>query len=301
MKVFDVHIHSTTDYATINPEKLLADMEKAGVWGGAVFTPEAESPLGCGYSYEERIDCMHKWTDGYKDRLFPIFYIHPYEKDAIAKAKDAVDQGAMGFKMSCDCYYVYEEKCMELLRTIADMNKPVLFHSGILWDGHDSSKHNRPLNWESLINIPGLRFSLAHCSWPWCDETIAMYGKFLNAYATNPSMSAELYLDTTPGTPKIYRYDLINKIYNCGYDTPRNVLFGADSTANEYNIPWVMYWVENDGKIMDDIGAKKKLHELYFAENYKRFFGLKEKDFQHVMPVPDRADSWSLDMANEIL
>lgn len=299
MKVFDSHIHSVPE--DISPSKLLSDMEKAGVWGGAVMSPDPESPLGGGYSYETRMECLAKWETDEKDRILPILYIHPYEKDAVAKAKDAVSRGIRGFKMTCDCYYVYEDKCMELLRVIADLDKPVIFHSGILWDGNDSSKYNRPLNWESLVNIPGLRFSLAHCSWPWCDETIAMYGKFLNAYATNPTMSSELYLDTTPGTPKIYRFDLINKIYNCGYDTPRNVLFGTDCTANEYNTTWAKFWVENDGKIMDEIGAKKRLHELYFAENYKRFFGITKKDFQHVTPVPDRADAWSLDLANEIL
>ena len=299
MKIFDSHIHSISE--NIDPVKLLADMEKAGVWGGAVFSPEPESPLGDGCSYEERMACLSKWVIDEEDRILPVLQIHPYEKDVIAKAKDAVDWGVRGFKMTCDCFYVYEEKCMDLLREIAKMDKPVIFHSGILWDGHDSSKYNRPLNWESLINIPGLRFSLAHCAWPWCDETIAMYGKFLNAYVTKPDMSSELYLDTTPGTPKIYRFELINKIYNCGYDTPRNVLFGTDCTANEYNVAWSKYWVENDGKIMDDIGARKRLHELYFAENYKRFFGITKKDFTHVMPVPDQADSWSLEKANELL
>lgn len=299
MKVFDTHIHS--EPGNIDPVKLLDDMKKAGVWGGAVFSPDPESPLGGGFSYEVRMDCLSKWKVEEEDRILPVLYIHPYEKDAIAKARDAVDRGVRGFKMTCDCYYVYDEKCMDLLRAIAEMDKPVLFHSGILWDGHDSSKYNRPLNWESLINIPGLRFSLAHCSWPWCDETIAMYGKFLNAYVTNPEMSAELYLDTTPGTPKVYRFDLINKIYNCGYDTPRNVLFGTDCTANEYNVDWANYWVANDGKLMDDIGAKNRLHELYFSENYKRFFGITKKDFCHAMPVPDKADSWSLDLANKTL
>lgn len=299
MKIYDAHIHSVP--GNIDPERLIADMETSGVYGGSVFSPDPEKPRGIGYSYEERMACLEKWTKGYEDRLFPVLFIHPLEKDAIAKARDAVDRGVRAFKMMCDCYYVYEKPAMDLLEVIAEMDKPVLFHSGILWDGYESSKHNRPVNWESLINIAGLRFSLAHCSWPWCDECIAMYGKFLNAYATNPECSAEMFMDLTPGTPIIYRHDLINKLLNSGYDTPHNIMFGTDCTANEYNIPWTKGWIERDDRLMTEVGAGKRVHELYFGENYLRFMGVTKKDFQHIMPVPDRADAWSLDYANKTL
>ncbi len=296
MRIFDSHIHS--EVGKINPKDMLKEMNGIGVEGGAVISPEPESPLGYGYSYETRMDCLEAWTKEVPEQVYPVLWIHPYEKDAIAKARDAVSRGVCAFKIICDCFYVYEEASINLLREIAKMNKPVIFHSGILWDGYDSSKYNRPLNWESLINVEGLRFSLAHCAWPWCDETIAMYGKFLSAYTYNPQVSAEMFLDLTPGTPKIYRKDLIYKIYNCGYDTPRNVLFGTDSTANSYNTRWAREWVDRDSKIMDEIGVSKRLQELYFRENFMRFIGAQEKDFTHVSPMPDSADSFSLDYAN---
>jgi hypothetical protein len=52
---------------------------------------------------------------------------------------------------------------------------------------------------------------------------------------------------------------------------------------------------------MEDIGACKKIREMYLGENYLRFLGLAEKNFQHIMPVPDRADAWSLEYANATL
>lgn len=297
MSIFDLHIHSEVD--DINPERLLRQMNSIGVDGGAVMSPDCESPLGYGYPYEQRMDCLEKWTKGYSDKLFPVLYIHPLEKDAVKKAQDAVSRGVMGFKIVCDCFYVYEDASMELLTEIAKMNKPVIFHSGILWNNYDSSKYNRPLNWESLINIAGLRFSLAHCAWPWCDETIALYGKFLFSYASNPENSPEMFLDLTPGTPAIYRQDLINKIYNCRYDTPRNVLFGTDCTANNYNTAWAKSWIDTDTKIMTDIGANKRLQQYYLNDNYMRFFGVTEKNFTHISPVPDCADAFSLEYANK--
>jgi len=299
MNIFDAHIH--TEPGNINPEAMLERMNSVGIGGGAVFSPDPETPLGGGYTYEERMKALDAWTKDYSDKFFPVLYIHPLEKNAVEKAKDAVKRGVMGFKIICDCFYVYDEPCMELLREIAKMDKPVFFHSGILWDGYDSSKYNRPLNWESLINIAGLRFSLAHCAWPWCDETIAMYGKFLNAYATNPDMSAELFLDLTPGTPAIYRKDLINKIYNCGYDTPRNVFYGTDCTLNDYNTNWAKAWIERDSKIMDEIGVGERLKQFYLRDNFMRFMGITKKDFTHITPVPDCADAFSLEYANRML
>ena len=52
---------------------------------------------------------------------------------------------------------------------------------------------------------------------------------------------------------------------------------------------------------MDEMGACARIKELYFGENFKRVLGLVPTDFQHVMPVPDRADAWSLEYANATL
>ncbi len=299
MKIFDVHIHSVPE--NVSSADLLGKMNGVGISGGAVFSPDPESPLGIGYPYDVRMQTLEKFAEGCSDKIFPVLWIHPYEKDAIAKAKDAVERGVRGFKMACDSYYVYEDKPMELLSVIAKLDKPVLFHSGILWNGYDSSKYNRPVHWESLVGIGGLRFSLAHCAWPWCDETIAMYGKFLNAYTSNPSVSAEMFLDLTPGTPHIYRKELIYKLYNCGYDTPRNMLFGTDCTANNYNFTWAKDWIDRDSAIMREIGVSERIIEHYFYDNYMRFFGETPKNFTHVSPVPDCADAFNLAYANETI
>ena len=299
MPRFDAHIHSRE--GEVDPQKLLADMASIGLDGGGVFSQAPESPIQHGESYDSRMKCLETWMQGSAGRLFPILYIHPYEHDAIDKAREAVSRGVMGFKMVCDCYYVYDERSMALLREIAKLGKPVMFHSGILWGGRETSKYNRPVNWEALINIPHLKFSLAHCSWPWTDECIAMYGKFLNSYATNPDSSAEMFLDCTPGTPAIYRKDLMTKLLMSGYDTPHNLLFGTDCTSNCYNTAWAKQWIDRDDAILREIGAGQRLIDHYMGENFLRFMGVTEKNFQHITPVPDNADGWSLDYANRTL
>ena len=207
MKKYDMHIHIWRQDA--NPEVLLEHMAEAGVYGGCVMSrPSVEYDSTLGADFETRLQEVLECCDYAKDRLFPILWLHPDEENVMQNIRTAVARGICGFKIICNDFYIYEEKCMELLRLIASLDKPVLFHSGILWDGKFSSPYNHPMNFEALISIEGLRFSMGHCSWPWVDECIALYGKFMNA-ADFGRMKAEMFFDLTPGTPEIYREDYI--------------------------------------------------------------------------------------------
>lgn len=289
MKVFDMHIHARN--AVQNPEQILEKMDKAGVYGGCVFSnlPKRYNKE-LGTSFEERLEEIIGWTEGYEDRLFPIMRIHFYEDNIIENIRKAVDAGVCGFKTICADHYVYEERSLEVLREIAKYNKPVIFHSGILWDGRESSKYNRPVHWEALVNVEGLRFSMGHCSWPWIDECVALYGQFLNA--SNTKKPAEMFFDTTPGTPDIYREELFRKIYLNGYDTGHNVMFGTDCTAHTYSDKWASKWVKRDREILEELGVSKGNIENYYYNNLLRFLG-KTGDVEHMKPVPDNAGGWT--------
>ena len=286
MKIYDAHIHIKP--GKFDRKNLLDNMKVAGIYGGAIYSIHpTESVMSAGVSYEERIEQVLSCCEGYKDQLIPVLWIHPYEKDACKKAEDAASRGIKGFKMICDKYYVFEKECMELLRAISSFSLPVVFHSGILWDGAVSSKYNKPLNWEALMEIPKLKFALAHCSWPWYDECIALYGKFLYSYAVNPDISSEMFFDLTPGTPEIYRKDLLIKIFCTGYDVKHNVLFGTDSIANRYSVKWAPKWIQTDNMIYDEIKITDEEKELIYRENMLRFFGYSNKDFIHAAPSQD--------------
>ncbi len=289
MKILDMHIHAWGTKP--DPDNLIAKMEKAGVWGGCIMSyrpKEADSVNGL--SFEERVDEALAWCKGYEGRLFPVVWIHPKEENLCENVKKAVEKGICGFKIICHNFYVYEEDCMKVLRTIADLNVPVFFHSGILWDGTDSSKHNRPVHWEILSQIPKLRFSLGHCSWPWIDESFAVYGQFLNAKGHgNP---AEMFMDTTPGTPVVYRRDLLYKLFCGGYDTGHNILFGSDCFAHDYKPSWAKQWLDIDGELMREFGVRKEIFENVYYHNVLRFLG-KAPQVEHSIPVPDDAGGCS--------
>jgi len=290
MKRFDMHIHCHE--APVDPEKLLAQMDECGIYGGILFSHYPKESKPDGFDAETRMNQVLDICRDYPDRLFPVLWIHPHEPNALDVAEEAVSRGIMGFKMICDNYCVSDPDSMALVRRIAELDKPILFHSGILWFGGDSSKYNRPLNWECLVDIKGLRFSLGHCSWPWIDECIALYGKFLNAYANG--MGAEMFFDTTPGTPAIYRRELLTKLYTVGYDVADNVFFGTDCSADQYNPGWAAKWMQTDGAILTELGADEDIFQKMYRDNLLRFLGLKQRDFVHTSPDSDDSHAWTI-------
>lgn len=290
MKRFDMHIHA--EATTPDPAKLIEAMDAAGIYGGCIFSnwPKEANPA-LGTSFEERLNEVLEWTRGYEDRLFSVLWIHPYEEDIHKKIRIAVEQGVCAFKIICTNFFVNEEPCLALLHEIAALGKPVFFHSGILWDGSVSSEYNRPLHWEALLQIEGLRFSMGHCSWPWIDECIALYGKFLNTLTV--SNTAEMFFDITPGTPEIYREELLRKLYTIGYDMGDNIMFGTDSSAHTYSDRWVEKWLNLDRKILNKLGVSKANQRKLYYDNLLRFLGKDPVVITHTSPVCDDNRAWS--------
>lgn len=268
MKVFDMHIHAFNQVP--DPQSLLRNMETAGVWGGCVFSNYPENMKirsRCGTDFQTRMAELEGWTRESDGRLLPVLWIHPYEDGAVEKAVEASERGVVAFKMICSDYYVYEDRSMELLTRIASLNKPVIFHSGILYSGNVSAKYNRPINWEALMGIPNIRFSMGHCSWPWYDECLALYGELRDAKRSGANV--ECYLDLTPGTPPAWREDMFNKLFS--FASPENILFGTDCNAAGYNATHARAWLERDGAIMDRLGVSQETRENIYYHNLLRF------------------------------
>ena len=278
MKLFDMHIHGNAD--TPDPKALLAKMQEAGIAGGCIFSaPPMEQDFSCeglpSRTFDARLEEILGWSRGHEDRLFPILWISPREENIYEKIEIAVSRGVAGFKMICTDWYVYDEICMNVLRRIAQLGKPVIFHTGILFDGHVSSCYNRPLNWEALLEIPDLCFSMGHCSWPWIDECIALYGKFEDA--NNRGVGAQMYLDLTPGTPPIYRRELLTKLYKIGFKTEDRVLFGTDSYASKYKAKYPAKLFADDMAILDELEVGVEAREKLAYRNLMRFLGVESQ------------------------
>ena len=266
---YDAHVHVYPGKP--NPEAYAKALAEAGFTGGVVLStnpdPLDDSPVP---DPETAMDEAIVWASGSKT-IYPFYWINPVLDNACDLVDMAVEKGMFGFKCLPGRYFPGDPKALKVYEKIAKAGKPVLFHSGILWDGRPSSKFTRPGNYEELIDIVGLRFCLAHVSWPWCDECIAVYGKFLNALTRADRPRAEMFIDVTPGTPKIYRKEVLTKLFTIGYDVAERIQFGSDCRANSYTGSWSTDWMKTDDAIYDELGVDKD--DVYRRGFQKFLFG----------------------------
>lgn len=223
----------------------------------------------------DRLGLVMEWKAAYPDRIYPFYWIDPLEDDVFDQIDRAVAAGVSGFKVICNRHYPNDDRPMQVWEYIAKTNKPLLFHSGISWSNapnRSTSVYNRPVYFEDLFFVPNLKFALAHVSWPWHDECLAVFGKWEHAKRHGHTTS-ELYLNTTPGTPEIYREELFFKIYNIGYRIEDNLMFGTDCTT-DYNADYAKQIVAMDKKALDSVGVTQEQREKYYVKNFCRFVGI---------------------------
>ncbi len=270
---FDCHIHAT--YGKLNAADLQSGLGKAGFDGGSVFSQAPKSMAGpAGISPQERLRDVLESTRGY-DHLYPFLNIDPTAPTAVDEVDEAVRQGIAGFKMTPRDFYPYDGRALPVYHRIAKHGKPLLFHSGISYGSPNSGDFNRPCNFEVLLSVPGLRFALAHVSWPWTDECIAVFGKF-NAWRSRGGEGGEFFIDLTPGTPPVYRRAMLERLLLAGYDVKGNLIWGTDNHADGYRSEYNSDWAARDKGIFQEfLGDEAEEYlEALFDKNYRRFLGV---------------------------
>ena len=249
---YDGHVHSFA--GAPDSRAYLARLAAAGFRGGIVLSenpdPLDDSPAP---DPEDAMDRAIGWASA-SETLYPFYWINPVLDNASDLVDMAVEKGMFGFKVLPGRFMPGDPRALPVYEKMAKAGKPVLFHSGILWDGRPSSKFTRPGNYEELIDIPGLRFCCAHISWPWCEECVAVYGKFLNALTRADRPRAEMFIDITPGTPRRRRQSALEMLFGYDYDMNGRVMFGTDCRANDYAVAWAKEWQERDDAIYAALG-----------------------------------------------
>jgi predicted TIM-barrel fold metal-dependent hydrolase len=281
--LYDAHVHINKEYCA-DYDRLPGLMKQGGLTGAALLSDSPNSmkaqsidATGPILTNERRLETLMRAVDLCREAgldAYPFYWIDPMEVDALDQVDMCVERGVAGFKAICSLYAPSHPSAMRVWARIAQKRKPILFHSGILYDRFASGENNRPIAFEPLLFIPGLKFALAHISWPWCDELVSMLGKWTCMLKKDaPKRYAELFIDTTPGTPELYREDALRKILTL-YDYSDNIMFGTDGGAPEYSPEYLKRCLDMDGKALRGIpDVTHEQRESMYGGAFKRFVG----------------------------
>jgi predicted TIM-barrel fold metal-dependent hydrolase len=271
--ILDGHMHIwSMDY---DGDSFYRSLEEAGVDGGCIMSIPPDGYMPTELNFKERISSVLELTGG-KENLYPFFFLDPTEKDARDQVEYALDAGIKGFKIICYSFYPADPRAIKLYRRIGEAKKPILFHSGILYNKAVSADYCRPFRWEPLSELDEITFALAHVSWPWCDECIAVYGKsrWLSRYRERNGITSSynMYIDLTPGTPPIYRKDVLEKLTTLYEDTlSKHIIFGTDNSVNKYKPDYTREIMDRDNGIYDELEVSIEFRSNIYSRNLLNF------------------------------
>lgn len=267
----DGHVHMFGE-TKVSREAFVERLNEAGFDAATVFSESPNGMLGEVVAWEKRLENVLRFA-GDKKQVYPFYFVDPTDPDACHQIELAKKAGIMGYKIICNHFYPGDERAMETYHAIAESGLPLMFHSGILYDGINvSGKYNKPCEFEPLLSIKGLRFSLAHVSWPWTGECIAVYGKFNSYLGSNPDGDASsMHLDITPGTPPTFREEVMRHVFGNGFAVEDRVFWGSDNGVNDYNAVYAKKIRERDEEIFANIGLSCDQVERIFSKNFLKF------------------------------
>lgn len=276
--LFDTHVHIANGQ-TPEPETILRSMDEFGVDKTALF---AEEPAYWETRQSERekhndarLSRLMRWCEKSGGRLVPIYFINPTEPDAIRQVHRALDAGAAGFKIICETFFPGDQRAMPVYAEIAGLNKAILFHCGTLWDFGSNAAYNRPAEFEAMLYVPKLRFALAHIGWPWCDETIATYGKFCAMEGSPLYTGQKMYIDMTPGTPDCYRREVLRKLVFVDYEhMNERLMLGTDCFTNDFSAQAARNLAKGDGDLLREAGMPEEGVLRMQGRNAMEFWGI---------------------------
>lgn len=221
--IIDAHLHCS---GREDIDGVLRTLDDAQVDVAVLLAPFLTDPytLGQEKSLRSANAYLGKLIRGHGDRLIGFAVVNPLFADAAQDLARAVeDDGLRGVKLVPSGWKPYDPCAGEVYQAALDLHLPVLFHSGIFIDGR-SGRFCRPAGFEVVRDFPGLRVTLAHLGWPWCDEAIAVgLIDLINGVLPDDS---QFRFDLSFGAPPIYRLPALKRALEVL--GPELLQFGSD-------------------------------------------------------------------------
>jgi len=201
----------------------LADYYRQRRIAAVVFSVDAEAALGHPPVPNEEVAAAAARHD---DVLIPFASIDPHRgRAAVRQARRLVEEhGVRGFKFhpSAQAFTPNDRKIYPLYAEIEALRMPALFHSGqtgigagVRGGGGIRLSYSNPIALDDVaVDFPDLKIIIAHPSFPWQDEALAI--------ATH---KPNVYIDLSGWSPKYFPPQLIqyaNTILR------HKVMFGSD-------------------------------------------------------------------------
>ncbi|KQU65967.1 MULTISPECIES: amidohydrolase family protein [unclassified Rhizobacter] len=206
--LIDAHLHCTGRETTSD---VLRSLDDARIDVGVLLAPF----LGDGYSLDDAASLrranahLSQLVRRHAGRLVGFAVVDPRSPDAAQDLRHAVETlGLRGVKMVPTGWYPYDAQVQPVFAVAAELQLPVLFHSGIFIDGR-SGRFCRPAFFEVMRDHPGTRVALAHLGWPWTDEAIAV--GLIDRIHGVPPERAQFRFDISFGPPPPYRREVLQR------------------------------------------------------------------------------------------
>lgn len=269
----DVHVHCKGGE---EGEKILPAMDELGLERIVLMSAPPHYSLateeGEIRGHREVIDEIARVVAPDPDRLLGFAWIEPTLPDGEEMIDYALGEKQMvGIKMIPNQWYPDDERAQRCYQKIAGYEKPMLFHSGILWSRGNTSKYCRPAEFEIMMDYPKIRFALAHMSWPWTDECIAVADKLK---CTQPEQGHEwsCWVDITTGAPREWKVEALRKALS--YMGHEHLLYGSDSGLPK-GADYSRQRLREDEEMLREAGASDEQVEQIMGKNALGWLGLK--------------------------
>ncbi len=197
------------------------------------------------------------------DVLIPFVSVDPHKgKLAVREAKELIERGARGFKFhpNTQAFFPNDHQWYPLYETIAQAGLIALFHSGttgigagLPGGGGVRLKYSNPMYVDDVAaDFPSLSIILAHPSFPWQDEALA-----IAVHKPN------VYIDLSGWSPKYFPENLIRYTNT---QLRHKMLFGSD-----YPLITPDRWLAD----FERLPIREEVRPLVLKENAARLLGLR--------------------------
>lgn len=211
-----------------------------------------------------------------KDNLFAVSAIDidkNIKKQLDINQKLFATEKIFGIKLYPGYQYFYpsDKKIYPIAKLCEKYNKPLIFHSGDVWDPKDKSllKYSNPIHIDELaVKFPKCKIIISHFGFPYFLETANVVSKNNNVY-TDISGTIDKTETEKDMKNRITQYaDDLKRTLNYFPDIKNKIMFGSDFSGDDTPLNLVNPYIEITKKVF----SKNEQENIFYKTAEELFF-----------------------------